>query len=66
MHSRGRNGKSLSFSLQTLCELSGHKVGDGRLDSVVVSSQLILGYGVNNITLFKRPEPYEREKKKVL
>jgi len=61
MHSRGRNGKSLSFMLKTLNELSGHKVGDGRLDSVVESSRLILGYGVSNVTLFKRQEPYERK-----
>ena len=43
MHLRGRNGRSVSFTLTTLRELSGHKVGDGRLDSVVESTQLILG-----------------------
>jgi len=53
MHSLGRNGKSLSFTLKTMRELSGS----------VESSQLVLGYGVNNITFFIRPEPYEREKK---
>jgi hypothetical protein len=63
MNSRGRNGRSLPFSLKTLRELSGHKVDDGRLDSAIESTQLILGYGVSNITLFKPPEPYQKKKK---
>jgi hypothetical protein len=38
------------------------KVGDGRMDSVVETTQLILGYCVNNIRLFKPPERYEKKK----
>jgi hypothetical protein len=62
MHSRRKNISSISFRLTKLRELSGHTVGDGRLDSVAESTQVVLGYSVNNISLFKPQELYEKKK----
>ena len=52
--------------LKMLREFSGHKVGDGRMDIVVESTHLLLGYGVNNLTLFKPLESCEGGKKRVI